>query len=80
MLRKYRGEIILAAISAFSVIIMLLLNYGNSRLRVAEIKKIMTESVSTSQDIDHAGLIVQYRFRMDLTGKSLQNLKLTLLK
>ncbi|HOP30533.1 MAG TPA: tetratricopeptide repeat protein [Spirochaetota bacterium] len=71
MLKKYRGEIILAAISAFSVIIMLLLNYGNSRLRFAEIKKIMAESVSTSQDIDHAGLIVQYRFRMDLYRKEL---------
>jgi len=75
VLKKYRGELILTGVSFFSIIFTLMLNYGNSKLRIAEISNIMSESVTSSQDIDHAGLIVQYRFRLELYGKKLTELE-----
>ena len=75
VIKKYRVEIILAGISFFSIVFTLMLNYGNSRLRIAEISSIMSESVASSQDIDHAGLIVQYRFRLELYNKKLTELE-----
>ena len=47
------------------------LNYGNARIRILEIRNLLSESILSSQDIDHAGLITHYRFRMDLYDKKI---------
>jgi tetratricopeptide (TPR) repeat protein len=63
---KYSGETILGLSVIISVLFMVLLNKGNIKLRFAEIQYILSEPEKFSAAIDHAGLIVQYRFRMDL--------------
>jgi len=79
-LKKYNGEIILGIITSFSIIITLVLNYGNSKLRLAEIRDLLSQSASLSQDIDYSGLIVQYRFRMDLYKEKLSQYEADLLE
>ncbi len=63
---KYSGETLLGLFVVLSLVFMVLLNNESIKLRLMEIKNILSEPEKTSGTIDHAGLIVQYRFRMDL--------------
>lgn len=72
---KYRTELILFSLSCVSILIAAVLNYGNARIRIVEIRNLLSESIISSQDIDHAGLITHYRFRMDLYNKKITDLE-----
>jgi tetratricopeptide (TPR) repeat protein len=63
---RYSGEIALGLFVIFSIIFMIVLNNENIKLRLSEINYILSEQKKVSATIDHAGLIIQYRFRMDL--------------
>ncbi len=68
---RYSGETVLGICAAAAILFMVLLNNENIKFRMAEIKSILSGSDTVSGTIDHAGLIVQYRFRMDLYNKKI---------
>ncbi|PKL16822.1 MAG: hypothetical protein CVV49_14295 [Spirochaetae bacterium HGW-Spirochaetae-5] len=63
---KYPGETVLGLLVIISIFFMILFNNENIKLRLAEINYLLSRPEKVSAAVDHAGLIIQYRFRMDL--------------
>lgn len=70
---RYSGEIVLGLSAFLSVCFMIVLNNENIKLRLVEIKNILSMSETVTGTIDHSGLIIQYRYRMDMYRKKIDS-------
>ncbi len=68
---RYSGEVILGISVIAAIMFMVVINNENIKFRLAEIRFLLSGSETVSGTVDHAGLIVQYRLRMDLYRKKI---------